>query len=112
MEKKFHYPLDRFSILRNFSRNSLYFYSIKKTKLRFINFSYLAFLFAEDENSKEIRGLQKKETKNNHAYLINVLFSHSFTDNTFTSFRTQTFIGIDKFSWPDEFDKFPPRRDI
>lgn len=108
MEKKFHYPLDRFSILGNFSRNSLYFYSIKKTKLRFINFSYLAFLFAtEDENSKEIFVASK-----NRAYLINVLFSRSFTDNTFTSFRTQTFIGIDKFSWPDEFDKFPPRRDI
>ena len=54
-----------------------------------------------------------KDTRVIHEkYLINVLFSRSFTNNTFTSFRTQTFIGIDKFSWPDEFDKFPPRRDI
>lgn len=88
-----------------------------------INFSYLIFLFAAKDKkfrkiyskitnySKKNRDLQKKRKKKKRSR-ITFYFHSVLLITTFTSFRAQTFIGIDKFSWPDEFDKFPPRRDI
>lgn len=108
-------PLPSRSVLNPrefFQKLTIFLFDKKKRNFVLLIFLISLFFSRKTRIRKKFSWPPKKETKNNRAYLINVLFSRSFTDNTFTSFRTQTFIGIDKFSWPDEFDKFPPRRDI
>ena len=77
------------------------------TKLRFINprnFSYFFYTRIRKKFSPQKKRKRKKIITHNVIYFHTVLLITAFT-----SFRAQTFIGIDKFSWPDEFDKFPPR---